>query len=89
MLIIVIVFLIALAIFLISLTFRLLRKPIGWIFKLLIHAAMGYIALFIFNFVGAWVGLSLGLNWVNAIVTGVLGVPGVVLLLLIKYILML
>ena len=48
---------------------------------------MGYIALFIFNFVGAWVGLSLGLNWLNAIVTGVLGIPGVILLLLIKYLL--
>lgn len=87
MLTIVIVFLIALAIFLLSLTLRLLRKPIGWIFKLAIHALMGYIALFIFNFVGAWVDLSLGLNWVNAIVTGVLGVPGVILLLLVKYIL--
>lgn len=81
------IFLAAIAIFLLSLTFRLLRKPIAWIFKLMIHAVMGYIALLIFNFVGAWVGLSLGLNWLNAAITGVLGIPGVILLLLIKYLL--
>jgi inhibitor of the pro-sigma K processing machinery len=31
------------------------------------------------------VGLSLGVNWVNALVAGILGVPGVVLLIVIKY----
>lgn len=87
MVLIAVIFLAAAAIFLLTLTFRLLKKPIAWIFKLIIHAVMGYIALFIFNFVGAWVGLSLGLNWLNAIVTGVLGIPGVILLLLIKYLL--
>ena len=87
MVLIAVIFLAAAAIFLLALTFRLLKKPIAWIFKLIIHAVMGYIALFIFNFVGAWVGLSLGLNWLNAIVTGVLGIPGVILLLLLKYLL--
>ena len=87
MVLIAVIFLAAAAIFLLTLTFLLLKKPIAWIFKLIIHAVMGYIALFIFNFVGAWVGLSLGLNWLNAIVTGVLGIPGVILLLLIKYLL--
>lgn len=87
MLLLVIILMTAVGVFLLSLTLRLLRKPIKWIFKLLIHAAMGYIALFIFNFFGAWVGLSLGMNTVNAIVTGVCGIPGVVLLLFIKYLL--
>ena len=73
--------------FLLSLSFRLLRKPLAWILKFLLHAAMGYAFLFLFDFVGAWAGVSLGLNWVNAAVAGVLGVPGVILLLLIKYLL--
>lgn len=81
------VFLVAVAIFLVSLTLRLLRRPIAWIFKLLIHAVMGYVFLFIFNFVGAWVDISLGMNTINAVITGVLGIPGVILLLLIKYLL--
>ena len=66
---------------------RLLRKPIRWAFKLLLHAAFGFIFLFILNFFGDFIGLSLGMNWLNAIVTGVLGIPGVILLLLLKYIL--
>lgn len=87
MVLIAVIFLVAVGIFLLSVTFKLLKKPIKWVFKLLIHACMGYAALFIFNFVGAWVDISLGLNWVNAAITGVLGIPGVVLLLLIKYVL--
>ena len=78
--------LVALAIFFISILLRLLKAPIKWLGKLVLHALLGYAALFVFNFVGAWVGISIGVNWINAVVTGVLGVPGVVLLLLIKYI---
>ena len=87
MVMIVAVVLIGAALFLLSLSFKLLKKPLAWILKFLLHAAMGYAFLFLFNFVGAWVGLSLGLNWFNAAVAGVLGVPGVILLLLIKYLL--
>ena len=31
------------------------------------------------------IGITLGLNWINALVIGVTGFPGLVLLLLIKY----
>ena len=87
MVMIVAVVLIGAALFLLSLSFKLLKKPLAWVLKFLLHAAMGYAFLFLFNFVGAWIGLSLGLNWFNAAVAGVLGVPGVILLLLIKYLL--
>lgn len=87
MVIIAVIILIGAALFLLSLSFRLLKKPLAWILKLLLHAAMGYAFLFLFDFVGAWAGISLGLNWFNAAVAGVLGVPGVILLLLIKYLL--
>lgn len=79
--------LLGIAVGLSSLLLRLLRKPIKWAFKLLLHALFGFIFLFLFNFFGAWVDLSLELNWFNAAVTGVLGLPGVVILLLVKYIL--
>ena len=69
-----------------TLLFKLLKRPIKWAFKLLLHAVFGFIFLFIFNIFGSLVGISLGLNWLNAIVTGVLGIPGVVLLLLLTYI---
>ena len=44
-------------------------------------------ALFIFNFLGSWINVTLELNLFNALVTGIFGVPGVIILLVIKYIL--
>ena len=66
---------------------RLLSAPIRLAGKLLINALAGFVVLFLLNFVGNIVGLSLGINWITAIVVGILGAPGVVLLLLIKYLL--
>ena len=51
------------------------------------NTLVGFAVLFLLNFAEPLVGLSLGINWVNALVVGVLGAPGVVLLLLIKYLL--
>ena len=77
----------AVGILLMLLLIRIVKTPIRWAFKLLINALMGFAALFVLNFFGAWVGLELGVNWINAIVIGVLGFPGVILLLLVKYLL--
>ena len=55
--------------------------------KLLLHAVGGFVMLFLVNFFGSYLGISLEMSWLNAIVSGVLGVPGVVILLLFKYIL--
>ena len=59
--------------------------PLRWAVKLLLHALVGFAALFLLNFFGASLGISLELTWFNAIVTGVLGVPGVLLLLIFQY----
>ena len=72
-------------IFLFWLLIKLLFKPIRWIFKLLINTAIGFVALWVLNFFGDFIGISLGLNWINSLVVGVFGLPGVVLLLLLKY----
>ncbi len=71
---------------LIGLLLKLLKKPIKWILKLLLHALFGYIFLTVLNFVGAWFNISLDINWLTAIVSGVFGIPGVIVLLLLKYI---
>ena len=85
MIILFIIFIVGLAMGLLSLTFKLLKKPLGLAVKLLLNALCGSVFLFIFNVLGSFFELSLGVNWLNAIVAGVLGVPGVVLLLLLKY----
>ena len=66
---------------------KLLKNPIKLAFKLLLHAVGGFVMLFLVNFFGSYLGISLEMSWLNAIVSGVLGVPGVVILLLFKYVL--
>ncbi len=72
---------------LLALLIKLIRTPLRWALKLLLHALIGFVALFLLNFFGSLIGLELDLNWFNALVTGLLGVPGVLLLLLFKYLL--
>lgn len=78
---------IILAVIAAALVIKLLTAPIRLMGKLLINALVGFVALFFLNFAGNIVGLSLGINWFNAIIVGAFGAPGVVLLLLLKYLL--
>ena len=73
-----------LGILMIFLLIKILIKPIKWIFKLLLNAALGFVFLFIFNYLGAFIGVSLTVGWASAIVVGILGIPGIILLLLIE-----
>ena len=75
----------AAGIFILWLVIKLFLTPIKWIFKLLINTGIGFVCLGVLNYFGAFFGISLGLNWVNALVVGVFGFPGLVLLLLLKY----
>ena len=74
-----------LGIFLLLAVLKIFSAPLRWAVKLLLHALVGFAALFLLNFFGASLGISLELTWFNAIVTGVLGVPGVLLLLIFQY----
>ena len=76
---------IVICVLLIVLLFKIIKTPLKWAFKLLINAISGFFALVILNFFGGIVGLSLTINLINCLVAGILGLPGVVLLLLIKY----
>ncbi len=75
---------IVIGIFLLWLIIKLFSTPIKWALKLLLNAVLGFVMLFIFNFLGGFVGLELTVGWLSAIVAGVLGIPGIVLLLLIE-----
>ena len=77
----------AAAVLLLLLFVKIIRLPLKWLFKLLLHALVGFAALFVFNFLGSFVGIWLEINTLNAVITGILGVPGVILLLLFKYLL--
>lgn len=63
----------------------LFRKPIKFAVKVALNTGLGFVALIIVNLIGAEIGVSLGVNWLNALVVGVLGIPGVALLFFIKW----
>lgn len=63
---------------------RIFIVPIKKILKLAINSILGGITIYIINIVGATFGFHLGLNIFTSILIGLLGLPGVVVLILIK-----
>jgi inhibitor of the pro-sigma K processing machinery len=61
------------------------KKPIKIVLKLVLNTVIGFIALFALNWLGSFVGIPLPINWLNAVLVGVLGVPGVALVLLLQW----
>ena len=52
--------------------------------KVLLNTALGFLALFLLGLTEPVTGFSLGLNFFNALTVGILGVPGLVLLVLLQ-----
>lgn len=73
-------------IIIIALVVWLLSKSIRIIFKFILNSIIGFFFLLIFNFFGAIVGLHLSMNVLNSFVVGVFGLPGIIVLLALKYI---
>ncbi len=63
---------------------RLLYLPLKIFLKLLGNALVGGIILAIFNAVGTFWGLAIGINIFTAFLTGILGIPGIILLLVLQ-----
>ena len=61
---------------------RVFRAPIRLLFRFLSGTVLGLAVLFVLQLAGAPFGLTLGLNLINAAVIGVLGLPGLALLLI-------
>ncbi len=65
----------------------LLRKPLALVWRLLLRSGVGLCALWLFDQAGALIGVRLGVNLLGALVLGVLGVPGLGLLLMAQWLL--
>ena len=65
----------------------LLRRPAAQLLRLALRSSVGLAVLALFSQAGHLIGVSLGVNLVNALVLGVLGVPGFGLLLMLQWIL--
>lgn len=72
---------------LLCLALLLLRRPVAQLLRLALRSSLGLAVLALFSQVGHLFGVTLGVNWVNALVLGVLGVPGFGLLLMLQWVL--
>lgn len=59
---------------------KILMLPIKVIFKLVVNAILGGTMLVLANIVGASFGVNITITTFRAIVAGILGIPGVLLL---------
>lgn len=65
----------------------LLRRPLARLLRFAWRSLGGLAALALLNPLGQLLGVSLGVNWLNALVLGLLGVPGFGLLLMLQWLL--
>ena len=73
--------------FLLVALIRVFSVPLKLTLKLLANTLLGFAVLWLINRTAAFTGVSLGLNLWNALTIGILGLPGVVLLLLVQWVL--
>jgi inhibitor of the pro-sigma K processing machinery len=66
---------------------RVFQAPLRVAVKLLANTLLGFLALWAVNLTAGITGLTLGLNLWNALVIGILGLPGFGLLLLVQWVL--
>ncbi len=66
---------------------RVFIKPIKWILKLLISCFIGLIAMFLSNKLLLPFGIAFSLNPLTSIICGVLGLPGMAIIIILQNIL--
>lgn len=63
---------------------RIFILPIKKILKLVLNSILGGILIYVINLVGANFGFHVGLNLFTSITIGILGIPGAIVLVLVK-----
>ena len=61
--------------------------PIKTIIKLVINSVLGGVVIFLINFIGAYFNFHIGLNIITSIFVGLLGIPGAIVIVIIKLLL--
>ncbi|KHO61535.1 SigmaK-factor processing regulatory BofA [Thermoanaerobacter sp. YS13] len=64
----------------------LLIVPRKFLLRIIINGIIGGLILFIINLLGKSIGLYIAINPVTALVAGFLGIPGIILLIILQYI---
>lgn len=63
----------------------ILASPIKWLLKILFNSMIGTVGIIIFNFIGKFMDFTIGLNPGSILTVGILGIPGFLLLVFLKY----
>ena len=66
---------------------RIFIKPIKWVLKLLFNSILGGLILTALNFAGGFLGVSVSITPLTALLSGCLGIPGVFLVVILQYVL--
>ena len=61
--------------------------PIKIILKLVLNSILGGIIIFIINLIGSILGFHIGVNLITSIFVGILGIPGAIVIIIIKLLL--
>ncbi len=64
---------------------KALSRPLAHVGRMLMRSAVAFCAIWAVNVIGSFAGFHMGLNLISALAIGALGLPGVGLLLAIKY----
>ena len=62
---------------------KILALPMKIIIKLVINAVVGIVVLYLLNLIG----LGIVINWITALIVGFLGVPGVIIVAILQFVL--
>lgn len=62
---------------------KILSMPMKIIIKFLINAVIGGVVLYVLNLFG----VGLVLNWITALIVGFLGIPGVIIVAILQFVL--
>lgn len=60
---------------------QLIMKPIKLVWKLLLNSVIGLVLLMLANYVGAYFNFALPINIITVLISGFLGIPGILLLI--------
>lgn len=63
---------------------KVFAVPLAKIAKLILNSILGAILIWIINLIGASFQFSIGINIITAIFVGILGLPGAILLIVLK-----
>ncbi len=66
---------------------KIFLLPLKWVLRLVGNILIGGIIIVVINGIGQFFNFQLSLNLYSALIVGLLGVPGVALLFVLKYIL--